>query len=118
MKAVGTQPKTVVVVPVVRVVVVAVGATHVVLIVVERPATQHTTSQPVPATPATQAGELPYVTAQSPFCHAAQQPPQLGHHAADVLILAVIEPAQAMGQPQIEPHLVQAGVGRMQPVSA
>ena len=51
MKAVGHNPKTDVVVPVVRVVVVTIRTTHVVTVVVERAAPQHTTSQPVPTIP-------------------------------------------------------------------
>ena len=45
---------------------------------------------------------------------AAEQPADLGHQAAHVPVLAVVEPAPAMGQAQIQPQLVQRGVGGAQ----
>ena len=45
------------------------------------------------------------------FDPAAQQPPNLGHHLADVLVLAGGEPCPLLRQPQVEPQLVQVSVG-------
>jgi|GEM_PF-3512413 len=52
VNAVGKETKPVVRVPVVWVVPVPIGATSVVMVVVERTTTQHTTRQPIPAKPA------------------------------------------------------------------
>jgi hypothetical protein len=38
---------------------------------------------------------------------AAEQPPKLHDHAADMLVLAVVEPVPVVRQPQVEPHPVQ-----------
>ena len=48
---------------------------------------------------------------------AAEQPANLGYHAADMLVLSVGEPAPAVGEAQIEAQLVQRGIGPGQPVT-
>ena len=48
------------------------------------------------------------------FHPAAEQPPDLGDHPADMLVLPVIEPVPAVRQPQIEPQLVQVAIGGAQ----
>lgn len=48
----------------------------------------------------------------------AQQPPDLGHHIAHVLVLAGRYPAPAQNQAQVEAQRVQVGIGILQVAQA
>ena len=49
---------------------------------------------------------------------AAEQPAKLGDHAADVLVLAGVEPAPVIGQAEVQPQMVQRCVGLAKRVQA
>ncbi len=47
-----------------------------------------------------------------------QEPSNLGHHPAHVLVLPGRKPAPLVGQPEVETQLVQGGIGLREPVAA
>lgn len=92
--------KTVVPVTILWVVPVTIGATHVVTIVVERAAPQHTTSQPLPAKTEPQGSAIAIGSCSAGLVlPATQQPPQLGDQAAGMFILTGIDPFPLVGKP-------------------
>lgn len=106
LKVVGDQPKPDVVVRVVRVVPVAIPAAGVVLIVVPRPATQHTVScWPVPAFRAS--SPLRRVDGLTP---GSQQSPDLCDYLRHMTILTGGKHTQILAQSQVETQFGQVYV--------
>lgn len=112
----GHEPETQIVVPVPRIVVVAIRTAHVVRGVVPRPTAQHTTHQPVPLFFVHGARAQALVSTH--FLPTAQQPTQLSNHTAGVFVLSIVEPLPAMGQAQVQAHLREVPIGQGQALAA